>query len=160
MERGGVILGAIPATEFAGADLSQRREVIVPMRDAGRIDPGDGARWNREHRPNQTYRVPDSVVAKMHEGLPPVIRRTPRQRYKVLVDRLVQDGLKSYKAVGYPVWPKSIQDELKTLGWKEGDPRLYEQVEALATKMIVAGENKQREKDARKVTRDWHGHFD
>lgn len=144
------VRGMVPIVQASGQNLDQRELQLVPWQRSARPK----GRWNLKDTP-----IPQDMVRRMHEGLPPIIRRTPRERYKVLIDRLVADGLKSYRAYGYPVWPKSVQDDLKALGWKEGDPRLYEQVEALARKYIEEGAQKQRAKDARKSTLDWHGHL-
>lgn len=99
------------------------------------------------------------LLAKLYEDLPPIVRREPRQRYEVLLNQLVEQGLKTYRAYGYPVWPKSIQQELKVLGWKEGDPDFYAQAEALAGKFIKEYAQKQKAKDQRKSALDWHGHY-
>jgi len=144
------VRGMVPIVQASGHDLTERELQLVP--------------WQRSARPNGKWRLPETpvptdMVQRMHAGLPPVIRRTARERYKVLIDRLVADGMKTYRAYGYPVWPKSVQDDLKALGWKEGDPRFYDQVEALARKYIEEGANKQREKDAKVTSREWHGHL-
>ena len=129
---------------------------LISWRDGARYNKARGRYWNPEvSRPSPA----GHLVAKLNEGLPAVVRRTPRQRYDVLLQRLVQDGLKSYKAFGRVEWPKSIQDELRVLGWKDGDPNFWGQAEALARKFIEEGANIQRAKDQRKVTLDWHGHL-
>lgn len=110
-------------------------------------------RWRRLPAPS-----PEQMKAELTKDLPPVVRREARERFKVLVNRLYEDGLKTYQAHGYPVWPKSIQDELAVLGWQIGNPDLRGQVEALARKYVEEGARKQREKDQKKSVLDWHGH--
>lgn len=101
----------------------------------------------------------EQMKAELSQGLPPVIRREARARYQVLIKRLFEDGQKTQQIFGYPVWPKSIQDELRALGWQFGNPDLQGQVEALARKYIEEGARKQKEKDEKKVALDWHGHL-
>ncbi len=103
--------------------------------------------------------TPEQMKAELSKDLPPVIRREARERYRVLANRLYADGLKSYELFGYPVWPKSVQDELRAFGWKEGNPDLWGQVEALARKYVEEGAHKQKEKDQKKSSLDWHGHL-
>jgi len=101
----------------------------------------------------------DQLVAKLHEGLPEVKRRTAQERFRVLFERLVQEAMVSYRAHGYPVWPKSIQYKLATLGWKPGDPDVYGQCRALAERLFIEAGQKQQEKDRRKTTLGWHGEY-
>jgi len=116
---------------------------------------GTGARGFRQ-LPAPTE---EQMRAELTADLPPPIRRSARDRYRVLVNRLFAEGQRTYAQFGYPVWPKSIQDELKTLGWTEGNPNLQGQVEALARKYIEEGARIQKEKDSKKVTLDWSGHY-
>lgn len=112
--------------------------------------------------PRDSRRVPVSdaaMKAALTADLPPVVRREARERYRVLVNRLYADGLRSYELFGYPVWPKSIADELRAFGWKEGNPDLWGQVETLARRYVEQGAHKQRESDQRKTTLDYHGHL-
>lgn len=123
---------------------------LIPWQQ-GSVTPD--RKWRRLPSPS-----PEQMKAELSRDLPPVVRREARERYKVLVNRLFADGMKSYETFGYPVWPKSIQEELRVLGWKTGNPDLRGQVEALAKKYIEEGARKQRAKDAHKTALDWHGH--
>jgi hypothetical protein len=154
------IRGFIPQVQRRGHDLSERTVRLIPWHQSARISENGGPeRWNPRVFAEASP-VPRHMVEQMQAGLPPMIRRTSRERYQVLIDRLVADGLRSYRIHGYPVWPKSIADELRIAGWKEGDPDLWGQVEALAKRFIVKAEHKQKESDRHKVVSDWHSHFD
>jgi hypothetical protein len=124
-------------------------------------------RWNNDV-PRETRKVEDRLIRKLHEGLPPQRRRTDEQRYRSMFNRLAQVALESYRRVGYAAWPKSIETDLKVLGWTTGDPKLeayggerkvLKQVEELTRLYIERGSNSQKVKDQRKPTLDWHGHY-
>lgn len=107
----------------------------------------------------QNVPVPEEMVQRMQQDLPPVIRRTPRERLRVLVERLVHDARMFKGGDGLIHWPKSIEAELKLIGWKEGEPFLLDRIEELAGRFLVKAANQQRESDQRKVVKDWHGHY-
>jgi hypothetical protein len=128
---------------------------------------GKGNRTNRELIKRENAQIP-RLIQQLYEGLPPMIRRTPRARYESLVGQLTEFALDSIRATGQVHWPKSIENELKALGWKDGDPRLdrigtldgaKRQIEDLAHKYITDYSNKQREKDRHKTALDYHGHY-
>lgn len=130
----------------------------------GLIDHRQASLVGRAGTPNQRWRelpapTEEQMRAELSADLPPIIRRSARERYRALVRQLFAEGQKSYALFGYPVWPKSLQDELKVLGWKEGNPDLQGQVEALARKYIEEGARIQKAKDSKKVALDWHGHY-
>jgi len=142
-------------------ERGQRGKVATAQ---GLIDHTQASLKGRSGTPNQTWRqfrapTEEQMRAELSVGLPDVVRRSARERYRVLVRMLFDEGQRSYEMFGYPVWPKSIQAELKALGWKEGNPNLEGQVEALARKYIEEGARIQKAKDDRKVALDWSGHY-
>lgn len=158
---GGQVRGYVPVAAPGG------KVDLVPWTKAPRVTPRKGpTRWNPKVMV-QNIPVPEHVQKAMLEGLPPEIRRTPRERYKVLVTRLVHDAMKAKREFGRVIWPKSIEDEIRRLSWLEGDPTLLQRIENGATEAIekFAGslmENaarNQRAKDQHKVALDWHGHY-
>ena len=107
-----------------------------------------------------------AAEARLYEGLPPIVRRSADARFQSLVNTLSQNALASIRATGQVHWPKSIEAELRLLGWKEGDPRLERigtlegakrQIEDLARAFILRAGHQQDESDRHKVTLDWHG---
>jgi len=108
---------------------------------------------------SQENRTVARMIDRLHEGLPVVVRRSARQRYEVLLKQLIDQGLATYKLHGYAVWPRSVQDDLRALGWKDGDPGFLAQAEALASHYIEKWSHVQKEKDQRRSTLDWHGHL-
>lgn len=151
--RRGPVVGAIPRVHADG------RIELVPWQKATRVgSPGQPNNWNPRVMV-QSVRVPEEMVQRMQEALPPVIRRTPRERLRVLVERLVHDARRSQQTFGYVKWPKSIEDELRLIGWKEGEPLLLERIEQLAGRFMEKAAHQQRESDQRKVVKDWHGHY-
>lgn len=110
-------------------------------------------RWRELPAPTE-----EQMRAELSADLPPVVRRTARERYLVLLNRLAEEAKKSYQQFGYVKWPDSLQNELKILGWRAGDPDLAGQVEALARRMFEKAHHQQAESDRHKVALDWHGH--
>ena len=151
----GPIRGYVPTVSRYGRDLQERELTLVPQERSAKVV--GQKRWNPNARANEP--VPDQLVRQLKENLPPMPRREPRERYRVLIQKLVQDALPSYRRLGYPVWPYSVQQELKALGWKEGDPKLWEQVESLARYYIERGARMQKEQDDRQTSIGWHGHL-
>ena len=150
----GPIRGYVPTVSYKGRALRERELTLVPQDRADKV-VGE-KRWNpRAMAPEP---VPDQLLRQLRD-VPAMPRREPRERFKVLVAKLVQDALPSYRRLGYPVWPVSVQQELKALGWREGDPKLWEQVESLARSYIERGARMQAEQDSHKVSRGWHGHL-
>jgi hypothetical protein len=132
---------------------------------AGTINPWDplamehaGRTWNQNVR-GETLTAEQRMLSRLHENLPPVVRRSKEQRFEVLFRNLVEIGLKGYRIHGYPVWPASIQRKLTVLGFKERDPDVYGQCSALARQLFVEAGHKQQEKDQKKIALDWHGHL-
>lgn len=111
-------------------------------------------KWRRLPAPSEAQ-----MRAALEADIPAVVRRSARERFLVLANRLREDGEKSMRMFGYPVWPASVQRELKELGFKVGNPDLASQVEALARKYVEEGARKQKAKDDRKTALDWHGHL-
>ncbi len=103
--------------------------------------------------------VPASVVQKMHANLPAEIRRTAREKYVELVGRLYRDAERQFKVNGRVQWPASIERELAVLGIAKGKEHIVEQVERLASQMIVKGARQQQAQDSKRTARGWHGHL-
>lgn len=114
-------------------------------------------RW-RQNVAGESAKVEARMIASLHEGLPEVKRRTAQERFRVLFERLVEQGMTSYRAHGYPVWPRSIQAKLTALGWKPNDPDVYGQCRALAEQLFIEAGHKQAAKDRKRTTAGWHGH--
>lgn len=151
--RKGPVVGAIPRVHSDG------RVELVPWQRATRVgSPGQENEWNARVM-MQNVPVPEEMVRRMQSSLPPTIRRTPRERLRVLVERLVTDARRSQATFGYVRWPKSIEAELKLIGWKEGEPLLLERIEALAARFMEKAAHQQRISDQRKSALDWHGHY-
>jgi hypothetical protein len=156
LKPGESVQGFIPATEVDIDADTVGETNLIPWTESAYI--GD------DNDPNPKVfgdvAVPQNVVDVMQQDLPAPVRRTARQRYEVLVRRLMDAGRASVIQNGYPVWPTSIQRVLDELGFKRNNTDLNSQVYALAKHYIVKAENQQRQKDGKKVVRDWHGHFD
>jgi len=154
LKPGEKVKGYIPAVEVSGQDLDKVEPKLIPWQDAARI--------GKDNRPNPRVFAPAEAIPQhvFEEGLPTVVRRTARQRYEVLVKRLLEAGRMSEAKAGRPVWPESMQRVLDSQGFKRGDTDLHAQVYALAKHYIVKAENQQRAKDRKKVVLDWHGHHD
>lgn len=106
----------------------------------------------------QEYVTEQEMRRVLEADLPPIIRRTPRERYLALLQRLRTEAEKSVQLHGRVIWPASLQAELTALGWRAGNPDLAGQVEALARRMFEKAAHQQADSDRSKVTRDWHGH--
>lgn len=102
--------------------------------------------------------TPEQMKAELSAELPAIIRRTPRERFLVLLARLRAEAEKSVALHGRVIWPASLQAELTAMGWRAGNPDLAGQVEALARRMFEKAAHQQNESDAGKTVRDWHGH--
>jgi hypothetical protein len=111
------------------------------------------------HEDAETVQVDPNVVAAHEATLPKMRRRTQRERAEKLATELFKDGLTSQKIYGYPVWPRSLQRIIEDAGVTDTND-LYAQVDALVMHFMLETENKQKEDDSHKVTRDWHAHFD
>jgi len=154
LERG-PIRGYVPTVSYSGRDLRERELTLVPQERSAKVV--GQRKWNPRATANEP--TPEQLVRQLKEDVPVMPRREAPERFKVLVQKLVQDALPSYRRFGYPVWPSSVQTELKTLGWKEGDPKLWEQVESLARYYIERGARMQKEQDDRQTSIGWHGHL-
>lgn len=113
----------------------------------------------RQNLAGEDAETEQRLIASLHEGLPEVKRRSAQERFQVLFERLVQQGLATYRKHGYPIWPRSIADKLRTLGYLPGDPDVYGQCRALAERLFIEAGHKQAVKDSRRTTKDWHGHL-
>ncbi len=157
MKPGETARGVIPAVEVTGPNLEQQEVKLIPWTDAARVGP--------ENKPNpkvfgKAEPIPQHVFEEWERGLPTPVRRTARQRYDVLVKRLLETGRETQARAGYPLWPESVQVVLDSLGFSRQNKDLNAQVYALAKHYIVKSENQQREKDSHKTVRDFHGHYD
>jgi hypothetical protein len=111
--------------------------------------------------------MPQWAYQKLVEGLPPEIRREARERYEVLVKRLLTEMQQIKKLYGKYVPPASIAEEIQAASWRFGDPTLLKRienvepsaVEVYASYLMMDVANRQKEKDKRKVATDWHGHY-
>lgn len=88
----------------------------------------------------------------------PVVRRTPRARFEQVLQTLITDAREQFQRTGYIAWPQSIVAELKAMGWKEGKPDMWNEVELLARKYIEEGANKAKATNSKFVTTPGHGH--
>ena len=145
-------------TDLKGPDLEPEMKVI-PWHKSAFLGKGPTSQQKKNPEVWGTSAVPQAVVDQMHEGLPAPVRRSARERYEVLVRRLMETARATKQAYGYVRWPTSVQTVLDSLGVKATASE-REQVYALARHYIVKAENQQKRKDARKVTNDWHGHYD
>lgn len=117
-----------------------------------------------DENPNRTIvesagPVPQWMIEQSERELPPIVRIPHRERFKMLCRTLLADAMRSYQITGVIMWPESVQRELREMGWKEGNPDLQGQVEALASRYIVEAANKQKEQDLKKVALDYPGHL-
>lgn len=124
--------------------------------DQASITPDN--KWNQKVE-GETRAAEHRMIAALHEDLPDVRRRTAEERFRVLFERLVGEAMVSYRKHGYPIWPRSIQAKLQALGWKTNDPDVYGQCRALAQQLFIEAGHKQKQKDQKKITLDWHGHY-
>lgn len=154
LKPGQTVTGAIPAVDFVGPNLDPTPVKVIPWQQAAHI----GA----DNRPNprvwNDVEIPENVYDRFQAGLPAPVRRTARQRNEVLIQRLLDMG-KANTVNGEICWPDSIKRILDAQGVKN-DGDLNRQVFALARYFSLRAENKQKENDARQVTRGWHGHYD
>lgn len=107
------------------------------------------------------------AVAAMRETLPPVVRRTPRERHRAFMEKVVKEAVQSYRVTGRIEWPASALVAIKHQAAKEHDPTLLQdggveqiirQGKALARYVTEQTVNRQKENDLKKVTLDWSGH--
>ena len=151
----GPIRGYVPTVSRYGRDLRERELTLVPQGRSAKVV--GQKRWNPQAVANEPTQ--EQLVRQLKEDLPALPRREAPERFRVLIQKLVKDALPSYRRLGYPVWPSSVQAELTALGWKQGDPKLWEQVESLARYYIERGARMQKEQDDRQTSIGWHGHL-
>lgn len=139
---------------------------LVPWQQAPRINPGGGPnRWNARVF-QQNIPVPEHIRKWMMEGLPPEVRRTPRDRKHELVVQLLDDIRRATTTDGVVFLPQSISEQVRHVGWVAGRPELLRAVEKgerwavemYAGYLLDKAKWQQKEKDAKRITRDWHGH--
>ena len=163
---GGELRGVVPRATPGG-------EVeFVPWHQSTRVNRrrSDGSetpnRWNPKVMV-QNIPVPQPVLQAMIDGLPPERRREARERYEVLVKRLLTEMRQIKKLYGKYVPPASIAEEIRQAAWRFGDPALLNRienvepaaVEVYASYLMQDTASKQKEQDRRKVASDWHGHY-
>ena len=154
-EGGGQVRGYVP--EF---DLITGKQRLVHWKDAA-IGP-DGKSANP--RVFTTTRIPKELFL---EGIPPIQRRSARQRYQALVQSLLAEMQRVKAVLGRVELPASIREQVARAAWMEGDPTLPsrieraepEAVEIYAAFLMRDVAAKQKEKDQKKVALDWHGHY-
>jgi hypothetical protein len=153
--------GTIPVGIATGPMLEDRAVIRVPWNRAsvlhrkgvGHFENPIGLRASAEK-----VDIDPAVVEAKQASLPVMPRRNARQRAEAFATQLFEIGLRSQKAYGYPVWPASISERLVQMGVQ--DKPLYDQVDALVGHFMLRSENQQKEKDGKKVARDFHGHYD
>lgn len=155
----GPVVGKIPVVDTIAGERVVR---LVPWHQASR-QHSKAKGETQDH-----WALPDDVdvdvTKEVIDTLPPAIRIPDRERYRTLVNQLMRDGLAFYQEHGYIRWPESVERDLRELGFRLngyqlGSGNLAEQVEALASRYIVAAANHQKQQDARRVTRDHAGHY-
>lgn len=114
-------------------------------------------RWNQKVK-GEDIRTEERMVSSLYEGLPEVKRRTARSRFEVLFERLVSDAFGTFYKDGRVEWPASIQAKATALGLKPTDPPEM-QCRVLAEQLFIEAGHKQAAKDQKKVSLDWHGHY-
>lgn len=152
---GETVQGYIPAVDLSGPNFEKREDKLIHWKEAvqtpGRkMAPGEAVQGTGEP-------VPQHVFEAMKSGLPAPVRRTARQRYDVLVKRLLEIGRQN-TVNGQVYWPQSMQRILDLQGVKSSAD-VHQQVYALARHFIVKAENQQRASDMKKSVLDWHGSF-
>src|SRR5688572_612004 len=95
LKPGETVKGYIPAADKDGVKLIHWTEAA-----------------NRAGKPNPKVfapaeAIPQHVFEDMQASLPAPVRRTSRERYQVLVGRLLEVGRASQAVAGRPVWPAS-----------------------------------------------------
>jgi hypothetical protein len=120
---------------------------------------GGRVTWRKDAEPGQTYKIPEKWRSRMVAGIPPEVRTTPREKFEALLQALIFDARTMFLRDGVVHWPASIKRELQAIGWKEGKPDMWKEVELLARRYVEITANKQRETDNKHVTTDWHGHY-
>lgn len=107
------------------------------------------------------------AVQAMKETLPPIVRRTPRQRMESMLQKVLPDMLRAYQTTGKAEWPTSLQKVLNDEAERLHDPSLaqpggVEQVirqgKALTQYLAETGARQQSAQDSKKVALDWSGH--
>ena len=157
---GGKVQGYVPEYTF---DPETRKTTarLVHWKDAPLQGQGWDKPWNRKLF--TTSRVPKELLLA---DLPPIQRRSARQRYQALVKGLLEEMQRVKAVLGRVELPHSIREQVARVAWMEGDPTLpsrIEQAEPEAVEIYAAflmreAASKQKEKDQKKVALDWHGH--
>ncbi len=132
---------------------------VVPWTESAFLGTGSTAQQKKNPKVWSAPVNEAAMIDQLHQGLPEPVRRSARDRYETLVLRLTDTARVTKAAYGYVRWPASIQSVLDSLGVKSTASE-REQVYALAKHYIVKAENQQKRKDAKKVTADWHSHYD
>lgn len=147
MVQSGPVQGMIPVTDTIEGE---RVTHLIPWNKAARQH--SKSRGETEDQ----WVLPDPTEADITEQaiktLPPDVHIPHRDRYQMLVRKLFADATATFMRTGYVQWPKSVEDELRKMGWLSGQPTLLEQVEALAAKYIVEASNHQKQQDAHRST--------
>jgi hypothetical protein len=134
--------------DFVGPEMEPR---IRRVRSKQTILDGGKVRFRRSEEPGQTYRVPDEMVRRMHD-LPTGPRLSDRAKFENLLQQLITDARTMFLRDGVVHWPASIKKQLMEMGWKEGKPNMWNEVEMLARRYVVATANRQKERDGKHVT--------
>lgn len=155
-DAGGQVRGFVPQVEITDRATRKKRARLVPWYDAASTGK---KQW-------ETGVIPEDVIASFQSKVP-LVRREAQQRYDELVRRLLGDMRQVKAVLGRYEIPASIRKQLAELAWKEGHPNLVKRIEEVepaavevyAKFLMRDAAAKQREKDAGKLTLDWHGHY-
>jgi hypothetical protein len=153
--------GTVPVGYAYGPNLEERGVMWVPW-DKGSVlnREGEGLFVNPDgiHAEAEQVEIPQEVIESKRASLPPIRRRTARQRAQELATQLFRDGLKTQEVYGRPIWPASVARIVEDLGCQDKD--IYAQVDALVTHFMTITENQTKERDSKLSTIGWHGHYD
>lgn len=145
---------------------------LVPWYLSARV-PAQGTSGPETWNPRlfvQNVPVPEHARQQMIQGLPSEIRRTPRERKRALVMRLIEDVRRAHVAqaqgLATATFPKSIADDITQAGWVVGVPNLLHAcsqgqpwaLSVYADHLMLKAAGQQKVKDAKRSTIDWHGH--
>jgi hypothetical protein len=142
--------------EFVGKEMKPKLRSVRSR--ATEVQNGQ-VTWRKGHEPGQVFKVPEEMQRSMFEGLPPEARTSPREKFEALLQQLITDARTMFLRDGVVRWPESIKRQLVALGWREGKPNLWDEVEMITRHYVEMTANKQREEDRKKVVRDGHGHY-
>ena len=143
------------------------------------VDPGQTRVWTPRpdmpqvrytERDGTTYIAPDTgaLADELLSTVEATPRRTPRERYQSMLNKVLPDMLRAYHDYGQmPEWPRSLQAVLAYIAERDHDPTLttmggvdqvIRQGKALVAYLSETGARQQAEADSKMVTLNWSGH--